>query len=259
MEDLFIKLVPKVSAQSFDALAQPTFGSIDIGGGSSITGSVLLSSDKTSVTVGERFKVRVELKTNDVNISEYRVVVDFDPTKLTVIDADPSVNGTQVRVLDEVFTVPNPLDDNTVASVGRIRVRASAPSTPLTVNKDVVEIEFQAQSAGSTGIKVVEGSVGSQIVREAGVGLSYTANEVTIDVTTQTSTTTTGSTTGTTTTGSTAGTTGTTTTTGGQQIPDTALSDDVISAASVIFGVLFVILGSSLVINKSKNNRQKQT
>src|SRR6185369_220144 len=169
-------LVPKVHAQ--DATSQPTFGSIDVGGGTTSNALILLTSRKTSVKVGDKFKVKVHVKTNGLTISEYRLVIDFDPAKLTVIDQDSVTDGTQIKLLDTVFTVADPTNDNTVSSVGRIRLNAAVTGQTQAVDADVAEIEFQAQALGTTTVKVVEGVTGSQIVREAGVGLGFTANEV---------------------------------------------------------------------------------
>jgi hypothetical protein len=244
MGSLIRNLIPNASAQTLDAVSQPTFGAIDTGGASTITGSVLLTTDKTAVKVGETFKVRIEIKTNDVNITEYRIAIDFDPTKFKVVDADTQTQGTQIRVLDDIFTIQNIQEDNTVASVGRIRLKAVTPSAPIAVNKIVAEFEMQAQAVGTSAIKIVEGSTGTQLVRQAGVGLAYTSNEISIQITTQQQTTTTTgqpTTTGSTTTSTT--TTGQSTTTTGTQIPATAIGDSLFTALSLLGGLCLIVLG----------------
>lgn len=262
MSKLMEILVPKINAQTSDAISQPTFGPIDIGGRSTITGSVLLTSDKTAVQVGERFKVKIEVRTNDVNIIEYRVSVDFDPTKFRVVDSDTTTTGTQITLLDSVFTVQDKQRDNAVSDIGRIRLKAVSPnSQPLTVNTQVAEIEFQAQELGSSTIKIVEGSSGTQLIRQAGVGMAYSSNEVSVNIQTQIVTTTGTSTTGTTTSTTTGTqTTGTATTATGQvtgTIPETALGDEIGSLISIFLGLFFILLGSMLVINKEKASKDR--
>lgn len=256
MDDFNLKnfLIPKVNAQDLDALAQPTFGPLDIGAGNSVNASVLLSSDKTAVEDTETFTVTVELQTNDVNISEYRLVIDFDPTKVSVVeDSDPVTQGTQITVLDDVFQVESPEEDNSVSSVGRILLQLSAPDQALTVNRNVAQITFQAQSTGTANISIVEGTVGTQIIRQAGVGLPFSSNEISVEISDEpidqnqdTTTNTTGDN-NTTTTGTPSPTT--TTTTGTQPpkvIPDTAITDDFGSLIILLISVVSIVLGASL-------------
>jgi len=258
MSNIIDFIAPKVKAQTIDAVSQPTFGPIELSGGSELNGQVTITASDTSVDIGDTFTVAVEINTNDVNINEYRVTIDFDPTKLTVIDADPNTDGTQISFLDNVFTIANPVDDNTVSSVGRIRLVASAPSQPLTVNTQVAEIEFQAQSLGDTSIQVVEGNTGTQLIRQAGIGLSYSTNEVSISVEQETTqdddqndTTTSGSTTTGSSTGSTSGTTGTIV-----ETPNTSISPGVLSFISLLFGGALITLGSMLWFNRRPTNRK---
>lgn len=177
---------PKVYAQSTstqDALAQPTFGNINVGNSGTQTASILLSSSATSVTVGQKFKVTVAIKTNDVAISEYKVVVSFDPTKLQVVDQDASAAGNQIKNLDTIFVAKNTATDNTVSANGTITfIGKTTDGNPLSINRDVLEIEFQAQAASSTSVKVVTGASGSQLVSSSGSSLTYTANEVTVQI-----------------------------------------------------------------------------
>ncbi len=282
MANLIDILIPKVSAQA-DSIAQPTFGPIEGGGSSTVNASVLLSSTKTSVANGERFKVRIEIKTNQIQISEYRIVVDFDPSKLQAIDADNTVTGIQATKLDTVFSIPDPSTDNQIDSVGRFRYRAIAPSgQTLAVNTNVVEIEFQSQSPGTTPIKVITDINGTQLVRTAGVGLQYNSNELTIQISTQQVGTDTGGNTGNNTgsntgsntgnntgtnTGTNTGNTGTNTGiytgnsnvtgTNASSIPKTAIADDIVSYAPFIIGTIMIVLGSTLYVN-SKNLKKKK-
>lgn len=238
-----LRIFPIVKAQTLDATAQPTFGPIDVNGGSTVTSSMLLRSSSTSVAVGDKFKVTVEIKTNTTTINEYRVVVDFDPARLQVVDQDPATTGTQIKLLDTIFVVENPQTDNTVSPTGRITLIAKVPSgNAFQVNRDVAEIEFQAQTVGSSNIRIFQDVNGSRLIRQSGVGVAFTPNQVTVQVTTASGTnTSTGGTTApppppstqTATTGTTGG--GTT-----SQIPNTAIEDPI--------GAFFVILSAMVLI-----------
>lgn len=178
-----LNLIPVVSAQDFDALSQPTFGSIDIGTSNGQAATVLLSSSSTSSTVGSKFKINVAINTGEQQINEFKIVVEYDSTKLSVVDQDSNSTGTQIRLVDTVFTVSNPVTDNVATQTGRITLLASTPSgSSFSVNRNVAEIEFQSQSIGTAGIKVVQGSVGTQLIRSNGAGLDYSPNELSIQI-----------------------------------------------------------------------------
>jgi len=184
MADIF-NLIPIIKAQELDSLSQPTFGVIDTGNQGGALATTLLSSTSTSTQIGQRFKVTIEIKTNDQQINQYKILVDFDSTKLSLIDQDTTVAGSQIKLLDTVFTVETPATDNTVSS-GRITLIAGTPSgNGFSVNRNVAEIEFQAQQIGSANIKIVQGSVGSQLVRTNGTSLSFTPNELSVQISAQ--------------------------------------------------------------------------
>jgi hypothetical protein len=169
-----LNLFPKVFAQTVaDAISQPTFGTIEVAGGGSQTSSILLTSTATSTEVGQRFKVTVSIETNAVTINNFRLIIDFDPTK----------PGTQIRNLDTIFVPSNPQTDNSVSNTGRITYIANTTDGNATsLNREVVEIEFQAQATGATPIRIVTGSSGAQLIRQTGAGVNFTSNEVNIQI-----------------------------------------------------------------------------
>ncbi|MCA9380884.1 hypothetical protein KC678_01325 [Candidatus Dojkabacteria bacterium] len=245
--DLKELIIPSVNAQAVDALSQPTFGPIDVGSNSSQTGSVLVSADKTQVEVGDLITVTVSVNTNGTPISEYRITVDFDATKFTVIDTDTETEGTQVTLVDPVFTIENPVEDNTVSSLGRIRVIAKSEEQ-LSINRNVIEFQLQAQAPGLTSLRVItEGDEPTQLVREAGVGLSYTGNEVSMTIQSDTVVP------EPTTPEPTTPTTQEPTTQSPTYIPDTAIEDYLPQAIPVLFGVFLLVLGVSLLRKKEED------
>lgn len=184
----FIQLIPVISAQNLDGVAQPTFGNITTSGGGGTTATILLSSDKTSVDVGDTFTVKVNVKTNNFAISEYKIVINFDRSVLTVVDQDSATPGTQIKLLDDVFTVSDPATGNIVSTSGVITLNAKTVSgNSFQVNKDVAEIQFQAQAAGVPEISILQGVNNSQLIRSNGTSLNFTTNELTVQTQVQTS------------------------------------------------------------------------
>ncbi|MBE2280008.1 MAG: hypothetical protein IAE91_06415 [Ignavibacteriaceae bacterium] len=182
MASLIDFLVPKLYAQESDAISQPTFGEITAGTGSTTTSSVLLNWENPTVRVGDKFKVRVEVKTGDLKVSEYKIVITYNKDFLSVVDKDPSSPGTQITMLDTLLTVADPSTDN-IASEGRISVTAAAASgTDYQVNKEVIEIEFQAQSIGTSKIQVATAVDGTRLTRLNGQPIAFNVNEVNVSI-----------------------------------------------------------------------------
>lgn len=260
LKDLIIQ---SVSAQEVDAVAQPTFGTITIRGGSQARATVLVSSDKSSVAVGQRFTVKVAINTGTNQISSYNITIDFDPSKLQVVDSNTSLAGTQVKKTDQVFQFQNEEQNNRVDSSGKIIINAFVQN-PVSINTEVIEFEMQAQQAGPTTIKISEGSGGTQLTRQSGNALSYTINEVTIQVSSQQGTdggtnnngTDNGTNNGT---GSNSGTNnGSAGTQSGtivpSEIPNTSLISDPLSALILFVGIFFLYVGFRMSRIKSINN-----
>ncbi|RMD76663.1 hypothetical protein D6810_03305, partial [Candidatus Dojkabacteria bacterium] len=171
-----LEIFPKVYAQEISATAQPTWGSIPEQGPSLQSSSITLSSNKTSLSIGETVKVSIEIKTNNNQINEFRIFLSFDPSKLSVKDQDNQTPGTQILLLDQLFTVQTPAEDN-VVNGGEIKLIAKTQSgNGFQVNRIVAEVEFQAQSTGTTTVQVVQGSGKSALVRPNGTTLNFSTN-----------------------------------------------------------------------------------
>lgn len=253
------KIFPIVGAQDLDSAAQPTFGPIAVGTSTGSQASILLRANTTTPIVGNRFKATVEVKTSTVLVDEVNIIVEFETSKLSVIDQDTANAGIQIKLLSTLFEVTDIVTDNTV-STGKVLLLATAKSdTPVAINGDFAEIEFQAQAAGSTQIRVATGVEGSYLSRQNGTKLNFQSNSVTLTVTAS-STGTTGGTTGSTT-GNTTTTGGTTTTTGGTTgtptIPNTAI-DSPTGLIVVFAGLLFIITGIKLRVDSSRERAKKQ-
>ncbi len=254
--DLFefdLNLVPKVGAQSTDGDIQPTFGSITGVDTPGTTASITLTADNTTVAIGNNVNVDVEIKTGTFAIGEYRIIVDFDPTKLAVVDADPATPGTQIAYFDVVFSVST--GDNITSAAGRVTLIAKAPtSSALTVNRKVARITFQAQAQGSTTVRTVTGATGSQLINQNGVAIATNVNSVTLNLSNQAATSSLPTTITTTQVSTPASTSMATSTGGGSDnepiIPDTALPDDIVAIFSALLGIS--LLGLGVLLRRSR-------
>jgi len=118
------------------------------------------------------------VKTGDLKVSEFKVVVTYSKDFLSVVDKDPASPGTQVTMLDTILTIADPSIDN-IASEGRISVNAKAPSgTDYQINKEVIEIEFQAQRVGQTKVQVATAVDGTRLTRLNGQPIAFNVNEI---------------------------------------------------------------------------------
>lgn len=239
-------LIPVVEAQGADTSAQPTFGTLTVGGGTSTSATVTLTSDSTNVKVGDTFTVQMEVATGNFSINEYRLVVNFDPAKLRVVDAQSNNPGTQIELTDTIFQVSG--NNNNVSAAGLINLIASTPSgNALQVNRNVARITFQAQSTGVAVIQPVSGIDGTQLINENGIAIASTLNSLTINLS-QTGSTTSAATSST---SSSISTSNSTSSAGGGQLPQTGIAEDVVAAWPVAIGVLLVMIGYNLRRNRN--------
>jgi hypothetical protein len=240
-------LIPAVEAQSADTSAQPTFGTLEIGGGNTNQATVTLTADSTSTAVGNTLSVDVTINTGEFTISEYRIIINFDQTKLSVVDANPNQAGNQIEFLDSVFDLaPN---GNSVDS-GKITLIAKTPSgNAFSVNRAVAKIKFQGQNLGTTTIEPVSGIQGTQLINENGIAIPATLNSVTV-VVSNTATTPTVTITPTTTSTSTSSVT---------SIPPVIDPDDDLPATGILDGnILPVVIGTILIILGVNLSRQRK-
>lgn len=246
LSELDLNLIPRVGATGGDATLQPTFGNLTGVSIPGTTASISLTASSTSVGVGSQFSVDVEIKTGTFTINEYRIVVDFDPTKLQVVDAEPNTPGTQISFLDTVFQVSG--GNNSTSAAGRITLIAKTISgNALQVNRKVAKITFQAQSTGTSNIQTATGATGSQLINANGVAIANTVNNLTVNIGTQTvSSSVSSSVSSNTSIGTTSAASNTTSSAPGTVIPDTALPDDIVAVVTALIGLGLITLGVKL-------------
>lgn len=248
-------LIPTVDAQTVDASAQPTFGTLNIGNGSTSLPTVKLVATTNNVAIGSTFDVEVEITTGTgVNISKYEIVIDYDINHLAVVDAEPSISGTQIKHLDTVFQVSS--GDNTVqTTTGRITLIASTPgNVGVELNRKVARITFQAQSQGTTDLKFFRsGLAGTKLLNTIGTSLDISTQDLlNINITSSAQTTSTLTTSSTTTSVSST----TSTFTSFPTIPDTGIVEDFASNFPVALGFLLIIVG--ILLSRYRNSISKK-
>lgn len=180
------RLIPAVEAQSIDAVAQPTFGPLVLsntpGGANNV--QIVITSTQTTVANGNTFKVSIELKTGtDISVDEYQLVLKYNPQRLTVKDKDTGNSGVQSTLTDTLFTIPTPVSNNNYASTtaGLIFIRAKG-NYPVTINRKVFEIEFQAQSLGVSEISVDTTPIDGTRIKRGATDIAYNPSSLTINV-----------------------------------------------------------------------------
>lgn len=233
-----------MDAQSANSTAQPTFGILDGGSTPTTLATVTLTASSTAINIGDTFTVDVQINTGNFLINEYRLVLNFDAARLSVVDSEPNVAGNQIEFLDSIFDVES--GGNSVTA-GKINLTASTPSgNALQVNRTVARIKFQAQSLGTTTITPASGVQGTQLINQNGIALATTLNSVTVVLRQGQNTTVTTTTTTNNTTTSSGSNTSTTTSNpgGGGNLPDTGIGDS--NPLILIMGAMLVILGINL-------------
>lgn len=168
-----IRLIQVVQAQT-DTNSHPTIPFVPPGGNvptpTPITGTgpiITLSTDKNSYSVGESGKIFVKIDTKSVDIDEFTIIIEFDPSHIQIQDSDSSTAGIQINYLDTHFllvTDGNKVENNVSGSEnslpGRITIIAKATNDDaITVtNRTIAEINFTVISAKNTQAFIAKNS-----------------------------------------------------------------------------------------------------
>ena len=222
----------KAYAEGVDTVAAPSFPFTPPDGGvtpppASDEARIVLNADKTSLKVGETVTVTIKVESQDETLKSYKVVLSYDPTVLKVIDKSTSETGVQISYTDTFFT-----ESTNVASesLGTIEISAASPSTAVTVNRNVGEIEFQALKADDTTVEVLEDQ--SLLTNSSDANVLQSSVPIVITVT---------------------GSTGEPAPTPG--LPKSGFIDDY-PVVSWVVGILLVIAGISLGIKYGKKDKK---
>ncbi|MBN1915836.1 hypothetical protein JW796_02455 [Candidatus Dojkabacteria bacterium] len=154
-----MNLLDKVYAQSnLDTLAAPTFPFTppfeEQPPATTTDGAkISLNTSKATLKVGEKTTVTIRVESDDIEINTYKIVISYDPTKLGVIDKDAQTSGTQISFTDTYFT-----DNANLASeqIGTIEIAATTPSSAVTVNRNVADIEFEGRATGTVTLEIMD-------------------------------------------------------------------------------------------------------
>jgi hypothetical protein len=198
---------------------------------SGVTGpSIMLQTNVVTLKKGEQAKVEVVIFTNERTIKSFKFQLKFNPSVLKVVDADTTKAGTQISYQNTFFIEKN----NSVLNTGEIMLEASTSEGVGTINNRVIAyFNVEAIENGSSLIEVVKAESG--LFDSTGANLLQSVNSVTMNVTSQTQTT-----------------TPIPTITPSFVTPKTGLIDDLGYANAIILGTLLVISG--IYLFKKKNS-----
>lgn len=127
------------------------------------TGPIInLTSTKNIYNVGEAGIIEVKIDTKGVEVSEFTIIIEFDPTHIQINDDDISRAGVQVKYLDSYFIpttdgnkVETNISSNQSGVNGRITIKARALEDPITISdRSMAQINFVVISAKSSNLVV---------------------------------------------------------------------------------------------------------
>ena len=185
--DLLTQFIPVVQAQGLDAVAQPTFGPINISTTPDTESGVqvLLKTTDNTVAEGTTFAVEARIEAGvDGVYTGYKLVLNYDPQILSVVDQDPGSSGTQSKFTDGLYALAGPVEDNNYATIdgqnGIIFLHATGSEFPL--NRSVLEIKFQAQELGLTELTIDTTPITGTEISSGGNLVGFNPSSLTINV-----------------------------------------------------------------------------
>lgn len=117
---------------------------------------VLIESAKSSYGVGESGSVNVVIDSKGVEVDEFLIVIEYDPTHIDIYDNDPLATGVQVEYDDDHFLlvstgnlVETGLSDSESGQTGKITIHARArDGEAVTItDRTVATINFVIKSS----------------------------------------------------------------------------------------------------------------
>lgn len=123
-----------------------------------------------TVGVGDSFDVKILLDTGGQQVSGGTAVLIYDPSKLSVLDANTSAVGTQISS-GTIFT--NPLTNSTDAVAGKITLDYGSSQSTFSSQGTFGTISFKAltQSSSTPVSFVLTGTSGTSAVYSGGVNV----------------------------------------------------------------------------------------
>jgi hypothetical protein len=122
--------------------------------------SLSLSPVATTVNVGSTFDVVIKAEAGTIGVAGVDAFLNFDPTKLTVVDMDAGTTGTQIIPGTELNTVLTNSCDNTT---GTIDISVGKLGTPYPEGAFIVAtIRFQALAVTATTTNVSYSTTGER-------------------------------------------------------------------------------------------------
>jgi len=194
MNDFTKRLIPIVQAQIIDAVAQPSFGNLSNDSSQNRTLARIDLTPTTSITdlkVGDTFTIGINIKTfEEVSLNKIALKISFDKTKFSVVDNNPNISGTQIKITNSNFYTENDQDNLANNNDGTITLVISSDE-PIDFSEggEIATITFNAQSSGSSKISVVSGSQGTKLFSDS-KSVAYLTSELQLNTKTSSSNTT---------------------------------------------------------------------
>jgi len=182
MNNFTKRLIPIAQAQIIDAIAQPSFGNLSNDSSQNRTLARIDLTPTTNITdlkVGDTFTIGVNIKTfEEVTLNKIALKISFDKTKFSVIDSNPNVSGTQIKITNTNFYTESDQDNLANNSDGTITLIISSDEpVDFSEGGEIATITFNAQSAGSSKISVVSGSQGTKLFSDS-KSVAYLTSEL---------------------------------------------------------------------------------
>jgi hypothetical protein len=136
---------------------------------------VQIEPQALTMALGDRAQFSIEIMNAD-NMYGFELHISYDPTKVHVVDEDPSVAGIQLRPgdmyeVDRGFLVANEADNEAGKAVYAFTLLA--PEPPLAGNGTLVNVEVDATGVGWSAIELEDVIIASP----NGEALPFVAND----------------------------------------------------------------------------------
>ena len=115
---------------------------------------VALSASTSELAVGDVMVITVEVH-RVKNLMGAEVHVQFDPTRLQVVDTDQDIEGVEIvhgEFLQPDFVAINMVDNN--SGVVDYAIAQMPPNTAVEGNGDICKIQLEATASGSTSVLI---------------------------------------------------------------------------------------------------------
>jgi hypothetical protein len=167
-------LIQQVFAQT-DGTSHPTIPFVPPGGFTTPTAgptpgvtpttgpTITLTADQDVYNVGESGTIAVAINTKAVEIDEFTIIIEYDPTHIQILDSDFTELGIQVDYLNDHFELQDQgnlaetgITESESGQTGKIKIETAAKEDIATTitNQIVAEINFSVLSSKTSEMHI---------------------------------------------------------------------------------------------------------